>query len=943
MVATSSSIFDGSSPLQSSTALILFQMMFIITTCALLGKALKFFRQPRVVAEVIGGILLGPTVLGQIPGYMERIFPSESLENLSTLAEVGLIFFLFIVGLEMDFKLMTMNVRQSVAITVLGTTIPFAVGWVVAWIIMSILPDDVPSSYGTFGLFVAVCFCITAFPVLARILSAFHLSGAPLGVTALSAAAMSDVIAWGLLALVIAIASSGAPITALYVVLCNGAFTILMFLVIRPAMAWLLTYSGHANAESGEDKRLSYVITTVVFLLVLFASWMTQILGVDAIFGAFITGLIIPRMGTVPLQLMEVTETLVSIVLLPLYFAASGLKTDLTLLNSWTIWGMTLLVLLAVTISKVGPVMVVFRWMGGTWNDSIAAGFLMNTKGLVELIVLNIGLQNNIISPTIFGILVLMSLITTFMTSPIVSFLCIPSKRSVVLAKDNTSTKSAKMVESTDELGAVLAYATHLQTSRMHIALHMSDTGDTLRFTRFLSAIFPQTDSVEEGMKLHAGETQGIDVAQSFVNAVGRFQIRPSITERVPVRNTKNTTSGIEYDNTSIVMSVQQPSEVTKVDLCTRYAVQNVDETKDVHNTIDVANAAEFRMNLCAIHIVESKDTYAGVTYATSYFPNSSAVTDFQENCRQLGIPSYPYIAMDHGGSIESSGSVLAEVVRMQHDFDTIVLAWDRNHRCIDTTAALKMKKKVEELSHTLRTCVYLERATAYYRQGVNQILSDLTNTQFSEMHHSHKFYSVETVAEALNGIPTILVPFVGGEDGYEAVLMAVQLAKASGAANVHVIDYTPWLYPDLCVEHKLKMHDRPCSIPDSTAAQSAAVRDIAFINVLNSFSQQLGSLVTTSVPSSSGLHDIATIIKDHEGTCTAHSCIAHFVQMEELIQTSVLIVCGSRPRVSTLHLESHRDESEIYAIGPIAAQMCDSGIDVPVLSVRASDLSTRS
>ncbi|KNC77630.1 hypothetical protein SARC_09911 [Sphaeroforma arctica JP610] len=925
MVGGAGSIFDGVSPLSNSTALLLFQMIFIILTCSILGKLLGLVRQPRVVAEVLGGILLGPTALGQIPGYMETIFPTESLGHLKTLAEMGLIFFLFIVGLEMDFQLMTKNVRQSTTIALVSTAVPFATGWLVAWVLTLILPDEIPSSYGTFGLFVAVCFCITAFPVLARILSAFHLTGASIGVTALSAAAISDVIAWGLLALVVALAGAGSPITALYVVICNGVFAVFMFLAVRPALTKLFIHRGYDEISQEVDEKpkpLSYMVTSIIFVIVLAASWATQVLGVDAIFGAFITGLIIPRMQTVPVQLMEVTEPLVSIVLLPLYFAFSGLKTDLTLLNTGMIWGMTVLVVIAVTICKVLPVMALYRWFGGSWGDSIALGFLMNTKGLVELIVLNIGLQANIISPTIFGILVLMSLVTTFITSPIVSALCHPNRQPSTAGSPDEDDISATTNHATN----VSKLHASLIKAELSIAVHVENKHDTKRFSRLLGMLMVLVKDI-----LHK-----TTVSETIIDPVnvGRFQVRKS----VGAANAPKLVSDLPN---------QSNAQENQVDSDTQN--KTTGDTPITHTSQRGPQITTLK--LCAIHVVSTDDTYAGITYATSYFPNTRAVTDFQELCNQFSVSSYPFVALNHDTERNGCDQIVAEVATLQQGVDTLLLTWDRNaaiHDADGFTKCVQLKRKVDVLSPVMRTCVYIDSAPRS------------ASSHLSRDNYGRGREATDTAAEL-----QMFVPFLGGADAIEACVLAIQISNAAQGvyAQVHIVDYTQWLKPPTKKENGKGLSESVRAMADSSSVASiieidgANMNDVyeqslradTFLEFMSTYTQTTSTVKLSSPTQAEELliHDRTKRVgpgytgADRLATCSQHfgSLIAAQNATDTRAGTeSVLVVCGARlPPVATADMKVVVPE-EACVEGQLAAQLYETGYNLPLLSVRACD-----
>lgn len=420
------SITDGKNPLTSALPLFLFQLFFIVVVARVLGHLLKYLKQPQVVAEVITGLLLGPSVMGQIPNFTKIIFPNESLDIIYIVSNVGLIFFMFLIGLELDPSLVKNNLKQSIVIAVTSMAVPFAVGAALAFPLHQMFLDSkVP--FTSFLLFVGVAMCITAFPVLARILTEENMTSTDLGVLALSSAAINDVIAWILLALVVSIARSTGKLNTLWVVLIMTGFIIIMFFVVKPILERI-------NRIPGEKMREVMLILTL--LLIVAASWITEVIGIHAIFGGFLMGVIIPREGPFATYLAERIEDLVVLLLLPLYFTYSGLRTSLGSLDSWTSWGACVLVILLAIAAKVFGTMAAAKALSHPMRESLTLGILMNTKGLVELIVLNIGLDVGVLNMELFSIFVMMALVTTMLTSPALYFIWV--KHAMPTAKHAT-------------------------------------------------------------------------------------------------------------------------------------------------------------------------------------------------------------------------------------------------------------------------------------------------------------------------------------------------------------------------------------------------------------------------------------------------------------------------------------------------------------------------
>ncbi|KAI0774763.1 Sodium/hydrogen exchanger family-domain-containing protein [Trametes elegans] len=385
----------------------------IIGMTQLLALAFGRIRQPRVIAEVIGGVLLGPSVMGRIPKFTTTIFPDASMPLLNLTANVGLVLFLFIVGMEVDMRIVRRNAKASTAISLAGLALPLGLGAAVAVPIYHTFTDGT-ANFGYFILFVAVAVGITAFPVLCRILTELKLLDTTVGVVVLSAGVGNDVVGWVLLALAVALINASSGLTALWVLLAGLAYVLFMCFPARWAYRWLAKKSGSLEAGSP-----SAMMMTVTILMVFISGFYTDIIGIHAIFGGFLAGLVIPHENGFAISLVEKLEDLVSILLLPLYFALSGLRTNLGLLDNGITWGYVILICVVAFFSKFLGCAVVARLTGFSIRESGAIGTLMSCKGLVELIVLNVGLQAGILDTRTFSMFVLHALILTFMTTPL--------------------------------------------------------------------------------------------------------------------------------------------------------------------------------------------------------------------------------------------------------------------------------------------------------------------------------------------------------------------------------------------------------------------------------------------------------------------------------------------------------------------------------------------
>ncbi|KAI0103020.1 K+/H+ antiporter 1 [Nemania sp. FL0031] len=419
-------ILEGVLPNLYSTSnpinLFIIQAGIIIILCRLLHYPLSRLGQPRVIAEVIGGILLGPSVLSRIPHFKENILPTDSLPVLNNVANLGLILFLFLIGLEVDLRLFISNWRVAAGVSLGGLILPFGLGYAIAWGIYNQFKEEITNNvnFGIFGLFVGTALGITAFPVLCRILSELNLLSNPVGVTVLAAGVGNDVVGWILLALSVALVNNANGLTALYVLLVTIGWLLFLVFAVRPVFHWALRKTG--SIQNGPTQGM----IAVTLLLVLTSAWFTSIIGVHAIFGAFLVGLICPHDGGFAIKVTEKIEDLITVLFIPLYFAFSGLSTNLGLLNDGITWAYVIAIIVVAFSGKIIGGTMAARLNGLVWRESFTIGVLMSCKGLVELIVLNVGLQAHILSQKTFTMFVVMALVTTVATTPLTKLLYPP-------------------------------------------------------------------------------------------------------------------------------------------------------------------------------------------------------------------------------------------------------------------------------------------------------------------------------------------------------------------------------------------------------------------------------------------------------------------------------------------------------------------------------------
>lgn len=388
------------------------QIAVIIAACRFMARLLRPLRQPPVVAEMITGVLLGPSLLGLFaPELQAQIFPPATLPVIYTVAQVGLAFYMFLVGLEFDLSLIANRVRSAVGVSWAGIGVPFALGALLAWWFGDRYPlfTEGVATWEAM-LFMGAAMSITAFPMLARILSERGLTGTSLGTLALAAGSLDDAAAWCILAIVLA-SFGKAPEIAILAVGGGALYAIFMLTWGRKLLR--LLYTKLMVGPDGESR-----VLPITAILVALAAWFTDTLGIYAVFGAFVLGASMPKDLVAPKLEREIKPLAVTL-LLPFFFINSGLQTRITLVGTWELLGVTLLVVLAACLGKFGACALAAKLSGETTRDALGVGALMNARGLMELIILNIGLERGVITPTLFTVMVLMAIVTTLMAGPL--------------------------------------------------------------------------------------------------------------------------------------------------------------------------------------------------------------------------------------------------------------------------------------------------------------------------------------------------------------------------------------------------------------------------------------------------------------------------------------------------------------------------------------------
>lgn len=387
------------------------QLAFVLGACRVVGLLAGRVGQSQVVSEMITGVLLGPSLLGLLlPGAQAYLFPKESMPILYAVSQVGLALYMFLVGLEFQVELIRRRMRSALSVSLAGIVVPFFLGGVIA----TFLADDAdffsPGVSRTEAvLFLGASMSITAFPMLARIIHERGLAGTSLGTLALAAGSLDDAAAWCVLAVVLA-SFAGDPTFALIAIGGGLAYAVLLVTVGRRLLAPL----GATVERAGT---MSNGILTVTLMLVMLGAWFTDWIRIYAVFGAFVMGVAMPR-GRFAEEVTRIVGPLVTTFLLPLFFVYSGLNTRIGLVDTPALWGITIVVLLAATLGKGVACWLAARLNGEPNGEALAIGALMNARGLMELIILNIGLERGIIQPTLFTIMVLMAIVTTLAATP---------------------------------------------------------------------------------------------------------------------------------------------------------------------------------------------------------------------------------------------------------------------------------------------------------------------------------------------------------------------------------------------------------------------------------------------------------------------------------------------------------------------------------------------
>jgi Kef-type K+ transport system membrane component KefB/nucleotide-binding universal stress UspA family protein len=407
--------------------ILILQIIVVLGLSRLMGWLMSRMHQPQVVGEMLAGIMLGPSLFAWLaPALWTQIFRPDLIASsgihvdptqyLAMLSQIGVVFFLFLIGLELDPKLIQNRGHAAVVISHVSIIAPFLLGAALALFLYPHVFNATPQMrFTSVALFMGAAMSITAFPVLARILTERNLHKTKVGAVTITCAAVDDVTAWCMLAFVVGIARATGVKSAIFTAIGSVLYVAVMFLLIRPFLRRL-------QSVYERQSRLSHNVVAIIFLLVLASAYTTERIGIHALFGAFLMGAVMPKGTQFVRHLSDKLEDFTVVFLLPIFFAYTGLKTQIGLLNHAELWIITAIVIGVACLGKFGGSTLAARACGIPWREATAIGILMNTRGLMELVILNIGRELGVITDAVFAMMVIMALVTTALTTPILNW-----------------------------------------------------------------------------------------------------------------------------------------------------------------------------------------------------------------------------------------------------------------------------------------------------------------------------------------------------------------------------------------------------------------------------------------------------------------------------------------------------------------------------------------
>jgi Kef-type K+ transport system membrane component KefB/nucleotide-binding universal stress UspA family protein len=528
--------------------LVLIQVLVVIGLSRLMALGCRVIKQPLVIGEIIAGIMLGPSLLGLFfPDFGAALFPPSTLPFLNVLSEIGLIFFMFLIGLELNPKYLKGQLETAITTSGVSILVPFSLASLLALTIYPLVSSNTVS-FTAFSLFLGAAMSITAFPVLARIITENNLQGSKLGTLALTCAAVDDVTAWCLLALAIAVTRTNSMVGAIPTIIESLVYIGFMFTIGR----WLL---GKLVLHYKRTGRLTQLMLAGIYMTVVVSALITELIGIHLIFGAFLLGAAMPKNEGLVRDIAEKTEDFILIFLLPVFFAQSGLKTEIGLLNKPELWLLCLAVLAVAISGKYFGTYAAARVCGIDKRDASALGWLMNTRGLTELIVLNIGLKFGVISPLLFTMLVIMALVTTFMTSPLLEW-TYPKK--LIKEDVNEDLEQNESVTSEDKRYRVLVPVANPKTQQGLLKLALAIASESSAIVNPLSLIELEEDyqfqsTPEEADRLIKQRRAGLE---TLIQTIEPSSLRNNIQPIVRISNdvSRSTAEIAREGNTNLIL-----------------------------------------------------------------------------------------------------------------------------------------------------------------------------------------------------------------------------------------------------------------------------------------------------------------------------------------------------------------------------------------------------
>jgi Kef-type K+ transport system membrane component KefB len=404
---------------------LLLALATVVAAARLVGNVFRRLGQPPVIGEIIAGIMLGPSLLGRVwPEGSAFLLPAEIAPALALIAQIGVILYMFLVGLELNTALLQKRTHATIAVSHASIIVPFILGSALAlWLYPRFSSSDVP--FTVFALFMGVAMSVTAFPVLARILTDENMHTTRLGTVALACAAVDDVTAWCLLAMVVGVVHA-EPGRVLVTVALTAGYIAAMIFVVRPILLRIVRAREHRTHTQG-----TFAMVCVALLV---SALTTEAIGIHALFGAFFLGAVLPHDSSLAQDVQRKLQDVVVVLLLPVFFAITGMRTEIGLVSGLAAWLACGVIILVASIGKFGGAAAAARLAGFPWREALGLGVLMNTRGLMQLIVLSVGLDLGVLSPALFAMFILMAIATTLMTAPVLHHLIPPESRAVPAA-----------------------------------------------------------------------------------------------------------------------------------------------------------------------------------------------------------------------------------------------------------------------------------------------------------------------------------------------------------------------------------------------------------------------------------------------------------------------------------------------------------------------------